>query len=90
MKTRRLYRIAKKFQERKLSRIDEKYDFRGETLAYCSLLPRQGCYAPKFCGENFREQPQNREIRESYPSQAEVIRIGLHTIRVLKRVHVYI
>ena len=35
----------------KLSRIGEKYNFRGE-FADCRAY---GCYAPKFHGENFRE-----------------------------------
>ena len=50
------------FLGRKLSQIDEKYDFRRETLADCSLLQRQECYTPKFRRENFRKQPQNCEI----------------------------
>ena len=54
--------------------------FAEKTLADCLLLPCQGCYAPKFCGENFRKQPQNCEIYKSYPSQAEVLCI--HTICV--------
>ena len=52
-----------------------------KTRADCSLLPRQGCHALKFHGENFREEPQNRKICESQPpSQGEVLHI--HAIRV--------
>ena len=61
--------IVGNFRGRKLSRIGEKYDFRGEnvrelvknmifveeTFADCSPVLRQGRHAPKFRGENFRK-----------------------------------
>ena len=36
--------------------------FAEKTGAGCSLLPHQGCHAPKFYGEKFREEPQNLKI----------------------------
>ena len=40
-----------------------------KTFAGCSLLPHQRTPRPKFRGENFRVQPQNREICESFLPQ---------------------
>ena len=61
------YCIAEKFRGRKLSQIDEKYDFCGESfhglLAFG--VPKKR-HAPKFRGENFCEQPQKHEIRKSF------------------------
>ena len=57
------YHIEGNFQERKLSRIDEKYNFREEN--FCRLLAfavPKDAMPPKFRRENFHEQPQNREI----------------------------
>ena len=46
------YCIAGNFQERKFSRIGEKYDFCGEN--FCGLLlQHQRCHTPKFCGKTF-------------------------------------
>ena len=59
------YRIAEnfcqlvkkiRFSHRKLSRI----------ARFCHT---KGCHAPKFRRENFRESPQNREIRENFLPQ---------------------
>ena len=61
------YCIAGSFRGGKLSQVGEKYDFRGENFrGLLFLFHAKGCHAPKFCGENFHEYPQNLEIRESF------------------------
>ena len=60
------YRIEGNFWGRKLSQIGEKMIFVDKTFVDCSFLPRQRTPRPKFHGENFRVQPQNREIRKSF------------------------
>ena len=56
--------IAGNFQ--KLSRISERYNFRGENFRGLLALLRQRMPHPKFCGKNFCDLPQNHEIRESF------------------------
>ena len=63
MKT-RLYRTAETFEVENFREVMKNTIFVEKTLVDCLLLPRQRCYAPKFRGEIFREQPQNHEIRE--------------------------
>ena len=55
--------------------------FAEKTFADYSLLPRQRTPRPKFCRENFRKLPQNREIRKSFlPRKFSAIRyvFGIH------------
>ena len=52
-----------------------------KTFADCSRA--KGRHAPKFCGENFREQPQNCEIRESLLPRT------FPTIRYFKRFTIF-
>ena len=71
-----MYRIVGNFQGRKLLRISEKYDFRGEKLSRIARFCRtKGHHAPKFCRENFCEYPQNHKICESFlPQKLPTIR----------------
>ena len=76
------YRIAESFRGRKLLRIGENYNFHGENLRrlLTSAAPKD-VMPPKFCGENFRESPQNHEIRKSFLLRKfSAIRYAVHTL----------
>ena len=58
------YHIVENFRGRILSRIGEKQGRKLLHIAWFCHAKRH--HAPKFCGENFRKQLQNHEIRESF------------------------
>ena len=50
---------SRNFGGRKLGELMKNTIFAKKSRAECSLLPRQGCHAPKFRGKKFHEEPQN-------------------------------
>ena len=61
----RLYRTAETFEGENLRELMKNTILVEKTLTDCWLLPRQECHAPKFRGENHRESPQNRKVRQN-------------------------
>ena len=53
-------------REKTIANLKKIRFFAEKTFADCSLLLCQRMPRPKFCGENFRIEPQNREIRKSF------------------------
>ena len=60
------YRIAGKFQGRKLPRIGEKYDFRGEKFEDCSLSPHQQMPRPQILRRKLSRIAINCKICKSF------------------------
>ena len=50
------------FGGRKLGQLKKNTIFTEKTHAECSLLPRQGSHAPKFCGKNFTKSHKTTNL----------------------------